>query len=225
MKKQNKAFTLIELIVVLVILAVIALIVTPIILNIVDKAESSAKKRSVDGYGKAAELAIATYRMEKGYCPKTFDELNIEYSGSNVKCNEQIINENGSIHLSKCYVDKIKVKDSKTTDDWYQYGEIIPDYVIGDIVTYNNIKFYVITNTNTSMDYVTLLKAEPLTVDEVNTYGVGHINRYTYDSIGTSYNRNGYGGMAYYSSETCGYINSSYVPTGCTTDYSSSEVK
>ena len=36
---KNKAFTLIELIVVLVILAIIFLIVTPIILNIVDKAE------------------------------------------------------------------------------------------------------------------------------------------------------------------------------------------
>ena len=226
MKKQNKAFTLIELIVVLVILAVIALIVTPIILNIVDKAESSARKRSVDGYGKAAELAIATYRMEKGYYPKTFDELNIEYSGSNVKCNEQIINENGSIYLSKCYVDKIKVKDSKTADYWYHYGEIIPDYVIGDIVTYNNIKFYVITNSNTSIDYVTLLKAEPLSVDEVNTYGAGHVNMYVTNNTSasfyqTAYNVNGYGGMAYYTSETCGYGRIS----GCTTDYAQSEVK
>ena len=31
--------------------------------------------------------------------------------------------------------------------------------------------------------------------------------------------------MAYYSSETCGYVNNSRVETGCTTDYAQSEVK
>ena len=37
--------------------------------------------------------------------------------------------------------------------------------------------------------------------------------------------KNGYGGMQYYSSETCGYVNSSWVYDGCTTDYAQSEVK
>ena len=37
----------------------------------------------------------------------------------------------------------------------------------------------------------------------------------------TAYNQNGYGGMAYYSSATCG--NGTY--TGCTTDYEQSEIK
>ena len=50
-----------------------------------------------------------------------------------------------------------------------------------------------------------MLKAEPLTVSEVNTYGVGHINRYT--------------------SETCGFPNGSYTYAGCITDYSQSEIK
>ena len=73
-----------------------------------------------------------------------------------------------------------------------------------------------------------MLKAEPLTVDEVNTYGAGHVNRYTSSSVGTANNQNGYGGMTYYSSETCGYPNGSSgssVTTGCTTDYAQSEVK
>ena len=50
----------------------------------------------------------------------------------------------------------------------------------------------------------------------------------TYSSAGTAYNQNGYGGMSYYSSETCGYPNGSSgssVTTGCTTDYDQSEVK
>ena len=31
--------------------------------------------------------------------------------------------------------------------------------------------------------------------------------------------------MAYYTSETCGYINNKWVESGCTTDYAQSEVK
>ena len=39
------------------------------------------------------------------------------------------------------------------------------------------------------------------------------------------YNNNGYGGLAYYTSETCGYINKRWVFTGCTTDYAQSDIK
>ena len=70
-----------------------------------------------------------------------------------------------------------------------------------------------------------MLKAEPLTVDEVNKYGKDHVNRYTDESVGTAYNKNGYGGMQYYSSGTCGYVNSSWVSDGCTTEYAQSEIK
>ena len=34
-----------------------------------------------------------------------------------------------------------------------------------------------------------------------------------------------YGGVAYYSSETCGYVNGSWIYSGCTTDYASSDIK
>ena len=69
MKKNKKAFTLIELIAVLVILAILALIVTPLVMNIINKAKNSADRRSVDAYGKAVELAIASYIMDTGYPP------------------------------------------------------------------------------------------------------------------------------------------------------------
>ena len=225
MKKQNKAFTLIELIVVLVILAIIALIVTPIVLNIIDKVTDSANKRSIDAYGKAIELAMQSYKLEHGKFTYDVNDLNIEYSGNKVECDEITLNENGSVFITKCKIDGEYIEDEKTSDGYYQYGDVIFDYAIGDIITYNNIKFYVISNSNPSIDYVTLLKAEPLTVDEVNTYGVGHVNRYTSSSVGTAYNHNGYGSMAYYSSETCGYVNSSWVYDGCTTDYAQSEIK
>lgn len=101
-------------------------------------------------------------------------------------------------------------------------------YKVGDIVTYEGINFYVIADSDDDSDYVTLLKAEPLTVDEVNTYGKDHVNRYTRNSVGTATDQNGYGGMAYYSSATCGYKNGSsdsWIETGCTTDYAQSDIK
>ena len=230
MKKKN-GFTLIELIAVLVILAIIALIVTPLVMNIVKKAKDSANKRSVDAYGKAVELAVATYLLDNEDYPTTLDSLTVEYSGNEVVCNVKTLNEDGSIYLSECSVKGAEVKDTSTEDGWYHYGKssnkdiTYQSYNVGDIVTYNGMEFYVIEASDEANDRVTMLKAEPLTVDEVNTYGVGHINRYTDSSVGTAYDRNGYGGMAYYTSETCGYVNGSYVDTGCTTDYEQSEVK
>ena len=41
----------------------------------------------------------------------------------------------------------------------------------------------------------------------------------------TAYDQNGYGGMAYYSSDTCGIVNGSGVYTGCTINYAHSDIK
>ena len=43
---------------------------------------------------------------------------------------------------------------------------------IGDEVTYNNVDYYVIKDSSAAEENVTMLKAEPLTVAEVNEYGV-----------------------------------------------------
>ena len=241
MKRNKKGFTLIELIAVLVILAIIALIVTPLVMNIVKKAKDSANKRSVDAYGKAVELAVATYLLDNGDYPTEINSLTVEYSGNEVVCNIQTLNEDGSIYLSECSVSGRDVKDSNAEDGWYHYGKssnkdvTYQAYNVGDVVTYNGMDFYVIEDSDETSDRVTMLKAEPLTVDEVNTYGgVGtdnnHVNMYvTADTTSsyyqTAYNNNGYGGMVYYSSSTCGYNGTSWVSDGCTTDYEQSEVK
>ena len=228
-KRRSKGFTLIELIAVLVILAIIALIVTPLVLNVVRKAKDSANKRSVDAYGKAIDLAVAAYLMDTRDFPTSIDQLTIEYSGKEVVCGVSLLNEDSSVYLSECTVGGKEVRDSSTDDGWYHYGKldkvVYQTYSIGDEVTYNGMNFYVIADSDENSDSITMLKAEPLSVDEVNTYGAGHVNRYTSSSVGTAYNQNGYGGMAYYSSETCGYVNSSWIYDGCTTDYAQSEVK
>ena len=41
-------------------------------------------------------------------------------------------------------------------------------YQTGDTVSYNNINYYVIKDSKTKESTVTLLKAEPLTIQEVN---------------------------------------------------------
>ena len=219
MKKfKKKGFTLIELIAVLVIMSIIALIVTPLVMNIIRKARGAADKRSIDAYGRSIELAIAGYLLDNGKFPTEINQLTIEYSGNKVECETTQINTDSSVYLAECTVARRSVEN-------YTYGSdkspTYKAYSVGDQVTYNNVDYYVIKDSGAKESAVTLLKAEPLTVDEVNLYGEGHVNKNINESTGTAYNQNGYGGMAYYSSSTC----SNYPPGGCKNDYESSEIK
>ena len=226
MKKfKKKGFTLIELIAVLVIMAILVLIVTPLVMNIIRKARISADKRSVDAYGRSIELAIAGYLLDTGKFATSIDELTIEYSGNKVECETTQINPDSSVYLSNC-----KVNNREVTN--YTYGtDKSPSYEaysVGDEVTYNGVDYYVLKDSGTKNNVVTLLKAEPLSVEEVNTYGAGHVNMNvpsSDSSYQTAYDSNGYGGMAYYTSETCGYIGTDWVYDGCKSDYASSEIK
>ena len=223
LRKKGKGFTLIELIAVLVIMAILALIVTPLVMSIIRRARISADKRSVDAYGRSIELAIASYLLDTGKFPTEVSQLTIEYSGDTVTCETTQINPDSSVYLAEC-----KVKNRNVEGYTYGKDKQPKTYSIGDEVTYNGVDYYVIKDSGTKESIVTLLKAEPLTVDEVNQYGTGHINRYTepeFGSLGTVYNKNGYGGMTYYTSETCGYVNDAWVDIGCTTNYAASEVK
>ena len=234
LKLTTLGFTLIELIGVLVIMAIIALIVTPLVMNIIRKARTAADKRSIDAYGRSIEIAIAGYLLDNGYFPTSIGQLTIEYSGDEVVCSTTRLNGDSSVYLTGCTV------GGRTVD--YAYGTDLTTpaptytaYSVGDTVTYNNVNYYVIADSGTSESTVTLLKAEPLTVSEVNTYGgVGtannHVNMYNAKSsrsyYHTAYNQNGYGGMAYYSSENCGSgDDSNHTNSGCTTDYAQSDVK
>ena len=235
---KNKGFTLIEIIVVLVILAIILLIVAPIILDVTQDAEKTVNVRNVDGYGKAIENAIAVYKMENGRYAKSIDNLKIEYSGAKVKCNEIVLNKNGTVYLSHCYVNRSKVMNLDKPKLWYSYGKIEYDYRVGESVTYKNELYYVVHDSKTADSYVSLLKYNPLTVDEVNLYGgVGtennHVNKNVTSDTNSSYyqkaynySNRGYGGMAYYSSEMCGYdSNGTRIEDDCKNDYNDSDVK
>ena len=171
-KKKKSAFTLIELIAVLVIMAIIALIVTPLVMNIIRKARVSADKRSIDAYGRSIELAIAGYLLDAGKFPTDVSELTIEYSGNEVVCSTTQLNSDSSVYLTGCTV------AGRTVD--YAYGSdktppapTYTAYTVGNQVTYNNVNYYVIKDSGTDEASVTLLKAEPLSYSEIQTYSNG----------------------------------------------------
>ena len=178
-KFKKRGFTLIELIAVLVIMAIIALIVTPLVMSIIRKAKISARKRSVDAYGRSVELAIASYLLDTGTFPtnEQLPNLQIEYSGSTVVCNVMSMKENGGLYLSECKVNNVDVKDSSTEDGWYHYGtrdltneEFVDMY--GDSLKKASVAYYN-TNGTPVEDYTTLTidyKGKPVACDVTVNY-------------------------------------------------------
>ena len=189
--KKREAFTLIELVAVLVILAILSLIVTPLVLNIIKKARTAADKRSIDAYGRSIELAIADYLLDKGEFPTSIEQLTIEYTGDEVVCSTTSIKDDGSVYLAECTVAGRAVSGY----GYGRYGAVTEleykAYSVGDEVTYYNVDYRVIKNSSASESTVTLLKAEPLTYEEVQTYSEG-----TGASI---YDNNGIGEISYHS--------------------------
>ncbi len=200
-KLRKRGFTLIELIAVLVIMAILALIVTPLVMNIIRKAKLAADKRSIDAYGRSIEYAIASYLLDNGKFPTSVGELSIEYSGDEVICSTTQLNDDSSVYLTGCTV-KGKTVDYAYGSDKTPPAPTYTAYSVGDLVTYNNVNYYVIENSDTTQSTVTLLKAEPLNEQEISDYKPAEARTYT------SY---GYTGMEYHSSSNA--YEGSYVKT------------
>ncbi len=104
-------------------------------------------------------------------------------------------------------------------------------YKVGNKITLNNEDYWVIENSGADKEYVVALKDTPLTVAEVNLYGgVGtennFVNKYTQGSVGTASNQNGYGGVAFYSRDNCGYVSGSYTGNdNFNNNYDDSDIK
>ena len=179
--KKKKGFTLIELIAVLVIMAIIALIVTPLVMNIIRKARISADKRSIDGYGRSIEIAIAAYLLDNNTYPTSLNDLTIEYSGSEVVCSTTQLNSDYTVYLTGCTV------AGRAVD--YEYGKNKPSstydtYSIGDHVSYNGVTYYVIEDSGSSNEIVKLLKENPLTKAEIDALNISGLNIVEANSYG-----------------------------------------
>lgn len=98
-------------------------------------------------------------------------------------------------------------------------------YKQGDVINYNGIDFYVLYDSLEDSNILTLLKTTPLTKEEIELYGSGHINKYTNISQNKAYIEDGFANVAYYSSDTCKFDGQTDIITGCKYDYESSDIK
>ena len=164
--KEKNGFTLIELIAVLVILSIIVSIIWVVVGNIISKSKYKAYERSIDGYGHAIEVAAYQYYLDTGKMANNISDLKINYRGYDVDCNIKSLYKN-QVYLSECSIDGVEIRSKNTSDGWYHYGTAKYEYLVGDIVTYNYEKYYVLRNSLASDQYVTLLKKNLLTGSEL----------------------------------------------------------
>ena len=122
---MKKAFTLIELIATIVILGVVTSIVSILIMNVIRNVKDSARKRSIDNYGRIIETSMAEYQSQYLKYPDSIDQLEIEYVGSVIECETRRINPDKTIYLSECKVNGKKVLDKSTEDGYYHYGTLV----------------------------------------------------------------------------------------------------
>ena len=112
-------------------------------------------------------------------------------------CTTTRLNTDSSVYLAQCTVGGRSVTGyTYGTDKTEQEEDVTYEaYSVGDEVTYNNVDYYVIKNSDETEASVTLLKAEPLTYEEVQTYSNG---------TGAEIQNNGdnIGGMQYHSNNS-----------------------
>lgn len=217
---NKKGFTLVELLAAITILAVIALITTTTVTNFLKNGKEDLYQKQLNNI-KLAAKTWASDNKEKlkgtdcySLTLKQLQDSNyVDSNIANPSDGEKLDNEKIIVNITK---------EGKTykyeINDTAKYCPV--EFVIGDTVNLFGDDYYAIEDSDKSKNYVTLLKADPLTVEEVNKYGEGHINNYAQFSINTAYNINGYGGVAYYTSENC-----KRVFSACYYDYEHSDVK
>lgn len=231
---MKKGFTLIEVLAVVTIIGLIFVIVIPKIINSLNNKKEDIDSTTNSMIINAAKMYVDDHNTKfdkingSTYClPLTTltKEKYLESPIKNVTDDKDITNIK-SVKISYDNTFKYEIVNKKDC------VVNLKTYKIGDKVTYNGIDFYVIADSGINQEYVTLLKAEPLTVDEVeknaiDKNGINHVNQYKPGvPSGTAYDVDGYGGMQYYSNSTCGVNDSgSVMSRNCKTDYESSEVK
>lgn len=117
---KNKGFTLVELLAVIIILAVITLIATPIVIDVIEKAQKSSAESSIAGYADAAKLARIEYLFVNSEQEiNDLSGLEIVNSGEKVECEEVLYSPNCGIVLRKC-----ELVNKKDTFYYYANGKV-----------------------------------------------------------------------------------------------------
>lgn len=253
--ENKKGFTLIELLAVIVILGILMLIAIPSVTKYIDSSKKETYVKTISSmvdvvrYGVVSEnskysmdrqmkkFSLIGIELEKGSNKSPYGDLIEDYSyvvvtktSDGYKYEVQAADTSGYCIL-RTDVDKLD-KNSVQKCDYTNMVAYSPSYKVGDKIAFSGSNWYVIKDSNSSEDYVTLLKDYPLTVEEVeangtDSNGVNHVNQNYPDIVpGKALNTGGYGGMQYYSNSTCG-VNSrhSVMTSNCKTAYEDSDVK
>lgn len=125
------------------------------------------------------------------------------------------------INLDKCVLDGGCLLCKNGYNKTEKIVTVYKEFNVGDIITYKDSDYYVIKESSNSDDAVTLLKVNPLTLEEVSANGEGYINKAIESVKDNAIDVNGYGGVAFYSSELC---NSTLNRSGCRNDYKYSDI-
>ena len=142
MKKNKKAFTLIELLAIIVILAIIAVITVPIILGIIDNSRKGAATDSAYGY----KDAINKYYLTKSLDDPTFEMENkiyvVDANTGYLKYIDSVNSENNITHEIAISgkipdVGAVEINNNEIKKACLQFGEYavtITNGVVGDAV-------------------------------------------------------------------------------------------
>ena len=227
---NKKAFTLIEVMATVIIISIIAVISYPTLSNML-RNSSDVKLKS---FKENAELAADSYlRVHNS------DKLDISSAVSTSGVSSYSLGEVEYTEIPVEVLIKEEFLDKPNFDYNYKYDSIIcsktceygqTDISYGTKYTIHNEEYMAIRNSFNTQDYVVLMKVRGLSVNDLNTYGSGNINKYTKDNKGVpaiflyddSYQS---GGVAYYSSSTCGYVDNTWIESDCKVSYNDSDVK
>lgn len=116
------------------------------------------------------------------------------------------------IYLNKAVLEP--EEDTEVKDLKGEKSYIYKEYNIGDEIYYNNEKYYVISNSKSTENYLELLKDEPLTIDEIKKYNNNGYNDYN-DEMGK---------IQYFDVKYC-VDDTSYNYYTCDSSYEKSKVK
>lgn len=238
--RNKRGFTLIELLAVIVILAIIALITVPIILRMLNNSRRDSAIRSAENYVDGVKKAVVNNSDNENFNPGSCDviddgnklscddgtELDVEVEGNKPS--------SGTVYFADGSVDGVQdlkfgkwfiCSDEEKLVAYTEPSSARQPFEAGEVIVYNSERFIVVNKSGSGKNYITVIRENPLSKEEVEKYGYDskgknhvNVNVNCGNGVGKACND---GKVAYYSSTKCYKGNTS----SCQTSYSKSDIK